>query len=229
MPVLDPRRTHPMRTPDGQEIRQVVHLNAVIDHPRMIIGDHSYLHRFDAVTDYAAALAPYLFAESPEQLVIGKFVQIAHGACVITQSANHDTRGFSTYPFQQMLGHADIADVADACRPGPVLDNTIGHDAWIGMDAMVMPGVTIGNGAIIAARSVVVRDVPPYTVVGGNPAKVVKQRFPDAVIARLQELAWWDWPVTTIADHAAAITGADLARLDAVAAALDGTAAGSAD
>ena len=99
MPLLDPAKRHPMVMPDGTVVRQVVHLKAVIDHPRIAVGEFSYYHHFEELPDYAAFLAPYLFPLSPEKLVIGKFVQIAHGVRFITSSANHDMRGLSTYPF----------------------------------------------------------------------------------------------------------------------------------
>lgn len=210
-----------MTLPDGTVIRQVVHLNRVIDHPRIEIGDFSYYHNFEELTDYAAFLAPYLFPVSPEKLVIGKFCQFAHGVRFITSSANHDMTGFSTYPFrnfmmtaqtseEEMLSLFDIPD-----RKG---DTIIGNDVWIGMDAVVMPGVTIGDGVIVAARSVVVGDVPPYTIVGGNPAKPLRRRFDEATIEDLLRIRWWDWPIKTIEDSIDAITGADIDALRRVSA-----------
>ena len=201
MPLLDPTRTYPMVMPDGTQIKTVVHLNQVIDHPRITIGDFTYFGHLEALDDYAAYLAPYIFPLSPEKLVIGKFCQIAHGVRIVTSSANHDMSGFSTFPFANFMmtpetGFDDIKAMFDI--PGRKGDTVIGNDVWIGMEAVIMPGVTIGDGAIISARSVVTRDVPPYTIMGGNPATPLKQRFDDTTIARLLDLAWWNWPVETI-------------------------------
>ena len=223
MPLLDPNKTYPMVMPDGTEIRTVVHLNRVIDHPRIEIGDFSYFGHLEALEDYAAFLAPYTFPLSPEKLVIGKFCQIAHGVRIVTSSADHDMSGFSTYPFANFMmtaetGFDEIKRLFNL--PGRKGDTLIGNDVWIGMEAVIMPGVTIHDGAIISARSVVTRDVPPYTIVGGNPAKPLKARYDDATIAALIDIGWWNWPVATIESNIQAITGADIDALAAIASGL---------
>jgi len=205
-----------MTLPDGTVVPEVVHLNQVIDHPRMTVGDFSYYHDFEVRPDYAAVLAPYLFPFSAERLVIGRFVQIAHGTRFITASANHALGGFSTYPFRSFMMTAETTEeeVAALLRTLDGRgDTVVGNDVWLGMDAMVMPGVSIGDGAIVAARAVVVKDVAPYTVVAGNPARPVKQRFPDAVIEALLTIRWWDWPVERIEANLDAILAQDLAAL----------------
>jgi len=216
MQLLDPTKKHPMVMPDGTVIRQVVHLNQVIDHPRIEIGEFSYYHNFEELEDYAGYLAPYLFPLSPEKLVIGKFVQMAHGVRIITSSANHNMNGFSTYPFNNFMMTSettrdDILAMFDT--PGKKGDTVIGNDVWIGMDATIMPGVTIGDGAIVSARSVVVKDVAPYTIVGGNPAKPLKKRFEDDVIAALLGVTWWDWPAEKIEANLDLIIGGDVDAL----------------
>lgn len=219
MTRLDPFKIHPMVMPDGTVVRQVVHLNRVIDHPRIEIGDFSYYSDFGEVADYAARLAPYLFPLSLERLIIGKFVQIAHGTCFVTSTANHDMRGFSTYPFPTftMTPETTSADIQAMFQiPGRKGDTVVGNDVWFGMNVTVMPGVTIGDGAIAAAGSVIVSDVPAYTIVGGNPAQILKQRFDDETIAALQRIRWWDWPVETIEANLDAVTGADIDALEAV-------------
>ena len=220
MPLLDPAKRHPMVMPDGTVVRQTVHLKAVVDHPRIEVGEFSYYHNFEELADYAAFLAPYLFPLSPEKLVIGKFVQIAHGVRFITSSANHNMRGFSTYPFNNFTmtpetTHDDILAMFQV--PGRKGDTVVGNDVWIGMNALIMPGVTIGDGAIIAAGSVVAKDVEPYAVVGGNPAQPIRKRFSDDVIAALLEIRWWDWPIERIERNVAALHGADLEALRAAA------------
>ncbi|EGB15091.1 flagellar repeat-containing transferase [Pseudodesulfovibrio mercurii] len=215
--MLDPTARHPMVLPDGTVVKTVVNLNQVVDHPRMEIGDFSYYSNFNPVEDYAAAIAPYLFPLSPERLVIGRFVQIAHGVVFITSSANHDMRGFSTYPFWNftMTPETGFDEVKALFNlPGRKGDTVIGNDVWLGMEAVVMPGVTIGDGAIIGARSVVGCDVPPYAVVAGNPARVIRMRFDQPTIDRLQAVRWWDWPLDRILARREAISGADLTALE---------------
>jgi virginiamycin A acetyltransferase len=216
MTLLDPTQKHPMVMPDGTVIKTVVHLNQVIDHPRIDIGDFSYFGHLDILDDYAAFLAPYLFPLSPEKLVIGKFCQIAHGVRFITSSANHNMNGFSTYPFNNftMTHETSMEDIKAMFNvPGRKADTVIGHDVWIGTEAMIMPGVTIGDGAIIGARAVVAKDVEPYTIVGGNPARPIKKRFDDQTIQVLQAIQWWHWPVQKIEENIDAITSSDIEKL----------------
>lgn len=215
--TLDPTTKYPMVMPDGTVIKTVVHLNQVIDHPRMEIGDFSYFGHLDVLEDYAAFLAPYLFPPSPEKLIIGKFCQIAHGVRFITSSANHDMSGFSTFPFNNFTMHekTTLDDIKALFNiPGRKGDTVVGNDVWIGMEATIMPGVTIGDGAIVAARAVVTRDVAPYTIVGGNPAVPIKKRFEAAVIDALVKIQWWNWPIEKITANVDAITGADIAALE---------------
>lgn len=210
MPLLYPRATHPIRMPDGTPIPNTVYLKNVIDHPRIEIGDYSYASDFTCPSDWATTLAPYLFALSREKLVIGKFVQIAHGVRFITSSANHPMGGFTTYPFRvfnpkTLMAYIDL----------PFKDTHVGHDVWIGYGALIMPGVTIGSGAIIASGAVVTRNVAPYTIVGGNPAAPIKTRFSDETIADLLNLSWWDWPLEKIEANLAALETADIDALNA--------------
>lgn len=123
--------------------------------------------------------------------------------------------GFSTYPFN-IFGHGwehgfDMATWTKENRG----DTVLGNDVWIGMEAVILPGVTIGDGAIVAAKSVVTHDVPPYAIVAGNAAKVVKMRFEKDVVRRLLAIAWWDWPQDKIGRNLDAIRGADIAALEA--------------
>ena len=142
LPILDASRKHPFFMPDGTPIATGVHLNKVIDHPRIEIGDYSYYHNLSVQEDYAAAIAPYLSPLNPDKLIIGKFVQIAHGARFIASTANHDMNGFSTYPFKLVMMTAETteADIRERLRS---MENSgdivIGNDVWIGIDAMVMP------------------------------------------------------------------------------------------
>lgn len=211
MPLLQADAAYPMRLPDGTVLKSGVYLNNVIDHPRMTIGDYSYASNFDCPQDWASVIAPYLFPISREKLTIGKFCQFAHGAKFITSSANHPMAGFSTYPFrvfkpETMMDYLDL----------PFKDTTVGNDVWLGYGVIVMPGVTISDGAIVAAGSVVTKDVAPYTIVGGSPAGVIRQRFPGEVIDGLLTIRWWDWEIDGIEANLAAIEGADIDALKAL-------------
>jgi virginiamycin A acetyltransferase len=207
MPLLDANLAFPVTHPDGRVSKTTMYLKNVIDHPRMEIGDYSYFTHYGRLEDTAEILAPYLWPESREKLVIGKFVQIARGAYFMTSSGNHPMGGITTYPFRifkpETFGYKDL----------PVKDTVVEHDVWIGHGAVVMPGVTIGAGAIVAAASVVTRDVPPYAVVGGNPAGIIRMRYPVEVIGEILALAWWDWPIDRIEANLAALESGDLAAL----------------
>ena len=184
----------------------------MLNHPRIVAGEYSYASSDTPPDDWARRLAPYLFPNSAENLIIGKFCQIADGVVFITGSANHRYDGFSTYPFAIFDGGFD--ENRQASLPSAGGDTVIGNDVWIGRDARILPGVQIGNGAIIGAGAVVGGVVEPYTVMVGNPATPVRQRFDSATIKKLQQIAWWNWPIERILASEAAICGADLAALD---------------
>lgn len=219
MPPLPPREfpspdtLHPVILPDGTHHKGTVFLRAAIDNPKIEVGEYTYASAHTPPTDWAFHLAPYLFPQSPERLTIGKFCQIADGVIFITSSANHRYDGFSSFPFAVFLD-------MDRNRPsmpdeGP--DTTIGHDVWIGQGATILPGANIGTGCIIGAKSVVTGTIAPYSIVAGNPARVVRRRFDEATIARLLEISWWDWPTDLIVTHEAAICGADISALESAA------------
>ena len=213
-PFLDASLRHPIVLPDGTPHAGTVHLSQVIDHPNITVGDYSYYSGFETPADYAAALAPYLYPGAPEHLSIGRFCQIAHGVRIVTSSANHAMDGFSTYPFA-VFNPELIGSYASAI--GNQSDTFIGNDVWLGFESVLMPGVRVGNGAIIAARTVVTRDVPDYAIVAGNPGSVVRMRFPDDIVQRLLAVAWWEWDIDRIGRNATAITGAEIEELEAAA------------
>lgn len=207
MTLLDAHAIHPITLPDGKVYSDTVYLKNVIDHPRIEIGDFSYFTHSGKPEETAEILAPYLGHACRERLVIGKFVQIARGSYFITSSANHPMTGFTTYPFRifnpETFGYKDL----------PVKNTIVDHDVWIGHGAAIMPGVRIGAGAIVAAASVVARDVPPYAVVGGNPATVIRMRYPAEVISDLLDIAWWDWPIEKIEANLTSLSNGDLTAL----------------
>jgi virginiamycin A acetyltransferase len=177
-----------------------------------VVGDYSYYDDPEGPEHFETRCVLYHFPFIGDKRVIGKFCASTRDVRSIMNGANHSMSGFSTYPFY-IFGQGWDSVIP---QPGDVPDKgdtVLGNDVWVGYDVLVMPGVTIGDGAIVAARSVVVSDVPAYSVVGGNPAKVIKQRFSDEVITELLAIRWWDWPVETITRSLTAIVGADVNAL----------------
>lgn len=157
-----------------------------------------------------------LYHYGPEKLVIGRFCALGTGVRFIMNGANHRMDGPSTFPFPTLGGswtdHFDM--LADLPGRG---DTVVGHDVWFGYRSTVMPGVRIGNGAIIAAGAVVTGDVPDYAIVGGNPATRIRTRYGDADIARLLAVAWWHWPAEHITEHIRTIMSGSVDELEAAA------------
>jgi virginiamycin A acetyltransferase len=208
-PALNPLTSHPM---PGQ--KSMAYLKPlVVDHPKISAGDYSYVHSFDEPPRFVDQVK-YAFDFIDDRLDIGKFCSIAHGATFILNGGNHFSDRLSTYPFP-IFGCWGEPDPGPWPNKGGI---TIGHDVWIGWDATILPGVTVGDGAIIAAKSVVASDVEPYTVMAGNPARMVKRRLPEDVTSRLQKLAWWDWPIEKIARASDALMKADITTLEQLAA-----------
>lgn len=181
-------------------------LKNVVKNPNIIVGDYTYYDDFETVENFEKNVK-YLFDFTGDQLIIGKFCMIASDVTFIMNGANHLSQSISTYPFA-IFGH-DWSE-AMAGKTYPNKGNTVvGNDVWIGYGATIMPGVTIGDGAIIATKAVVTKDVAPYTIVGGNPAQAIKKRFSDATIEALLQLRWWDWPIEKITQHVQLLTGND--------------------
>jgi virginiamycin A acetyltransferase len=190
---------------------QVCFIKNTVTNPNIVVGDYTYYDDPEDSENFERNVL-YHYPFIGDRLIIGKFCAIAKGAKFIMNGANHKMSGLSTYPFQ-IFGN-DWEKVMP--QPGDLPfkgDTIIGNDVWIGYEALLMPGVKIGNGAIIAARAVVVSDVAPYTIVGGNPAKPIKARFPREVVAELEAIAWWDWPIETISAHLDLIVAADIRAL----------------
>jgi len=206
MPLPDPLTRHPIPGWKGTAF-----LRAIVDDPLIEVGDYSYYDDSRGPEHFVARCVRYHFDFIGDRLIIGKFVAIAQGAQFVMNGANHPMGGFSTYPFG-MFGIEGAPDYKTT-KAGFRGDMRIGNDVWIGREAVIMPGVTIGDGAIIGTRAQVARDVPPYAVVVGNPGRVVKMRFPPDIVAALREIAWWDWDADRIARNIAAITSADIDAL----------------
>jgi virginiamycin A acetyltransferase len=190
-------------------------LKPLVTAPNIEIGEFTYYDDPDGPDLFAEKCVLHHYPFIGDRLVIGRFCAIAEGAKFIMNGANHAMSGFSTYPFN-IFGHGwekgfDPATWANELRG----DTIIGNDVWICMEATVLPGVKIGDGAIIGAKSVVSHDVPPFAIVAGNPGKVVKMRFDRNTVDQLLEVAWWNWPLDKITRNLDAIRGANISRLEA--------------
>lgn len=197
------------------------YLKAVVSNPRIEVGEFSYYDDSRGPEHFEARCVRYHFDFIGDRLIIGKFVAIAQGAQFIMNGANHPMRGFSTFPFGALGFVPGEAPGAEADPPRG--DTRIENDVWIGREAVILPGVTVGDGAIVGAHALVGSDVPPYAIVGGNPARIIRMRFPDAVVRRLRAIRWWDWPVEAIMTHIAAIRSHDIALLEAAAEQVQGS------
>lgn len=179
--------------------KQTVYLNTIIQDPQIVVGDYTIYNDF--VNDpllFEKNNVLYHYPIHKEKLVIGKFCSIACGTRFLFNCANHTLNSLSTYTFplfyeEWNLEKSNVVSAWD--NKGDII---IGDDVWIGYEAVIMSGVHVGNGAIIAARAVVTKDVPPYTIVGGTPAREIRKRFDTDVIKRLLMLKWWDWPIDKI-------------------------------
>lgn len=190
---------------------QICFLRNVVSNPQIQVGEYTYYDDPEGPDRFERNVL-YLFPFVGDRLVIGKFCAIARGAKFIMNGANHKLTGISTYPFFIFGRGWETA----APSPGDLPfkgDTVIGNDVWIGYEAVIMPGVQVADGAVIAARSVVTKDVPAYHIVGGNPAQTLRERFDSASVAELRRIRWWDWPPEKITRNLPAIVAGDVREL----------------
>ncbi|WP_349669612.1 CatB-related O-acetyltransferase [Lacrimispora sp.] len=194
--------------------KETVYLKNVVKDPAITVGDYTIYN--DYVNDpvnFEKNNVLYHYPVNTERLVIGRYCSIACGAKFIFTSANHTQRSLSSYPFGIFFDEWDlpverIADTWD--NKGDIV---IGNDVWIGYEAVIMQGVHIGDGAVIGTRAVVTKDVEPYTIVGGVPAKTIRPRFEQSVIDALLSLRWWDWREEKVKRNVEAITSGNVRKL----------------
>ena len=178
---------------------QTIYLNTIINNPNIIVGDYTIYNDFvNDPTQFEKNNVLYHYPINQDRLIIGKFCSIACGAKFLFNSANHTLKSLSNYTFPLFfeewgLNKKNVTSAWD--NKGDII---IDNDVWIGYEAVIMAGVHIGDGAVIAARAVETKDVPPYTIVGGTPARKIRMRFEEETIAKLQQIQWWNWPVEKI-------------------------------
>ena len=194
--------------------KETVYLKPVISNPNISVGEFTMYNDFvNDPMQFERNNVLYQYPINHDKLIIGKFCSIACGAKFIFNSANHTLSSVSTYPFPIFFEEwgLNIKDVAAAWdNKGDII---IGNDVWIGYEAVIMAGVTVGDGAIIGTRAVVTKDVPPYTIVGGVPAKPIRKRFDNDTLDELLKIRWWDWPEEKIARNIQAIQSGCLKQL----------------
>ena len=194
--------------------KETVYLKSVVTDPSISVGEYTMYNDFvNDPRDFQKNNVLYHYPINHDRLSIGKFCSIACGAKFIFNSANHTLSSLSTYPFPIFFEEWDLDIKAVASAWDNKGDIVIGNDVWIGYEAVINAGVTIGDGAIIATRAVVTRDVPPYTIVGGVPAKPIRKRFSDETISALLSLKWWDWPPEKLARNISSIQSGALDAL----------------
>lgn len=194
---------------------QTVYLKNVIGGAGIEVGDYTIYNDFvNDPRDFEKNNVLYHYPINRDRLVVGKFCSIACGARFLFNSANHTLASLSSYPFPLLfeewgLEKKNVADAWD--NKGDIV---VGNDVWIGYEAVILAGVRIGDGAVIGSRAIVTRDIPPYTIVGGVPARTIRKRFDDTVIARLLDLRWWDWPEEAVRRNIQAIASGCVERLE---------------
>ena len=193
---------------------QTIYLRDAIDGPNVEVGEYTIYNDFvHDPRDFERNNVLYHYPVNGDRLKIGKFCSIACGAKFLFNSANHALGSLSTYTFpifyeEWGLDRRSVADAWD--NKGDIV---VGNDVWIGYEAVILSGVTIGDGAVIGARAVVTKDVPPYTIMGGVPARPIRRRFDEATVETLLRLRWWDWPKEKIARNLVAIQCGEIAGL----------------
>lgn len=195
-------------------VPSVCFIKNAITRPNILVGDYTYYDDVDGAERFEEHVThhyPFL----GDRLVIGKFCAIAKGIEFVMNGANHRMCSVTTYPFNIMGGGWECA--TPALEELPLKgDTVVGNDVWIGQNVTVLPGVHIGDGAILAANSVVAKDIPPYHIAGGNPCRIIRKRFDDDLIAYLLELKWWDWPAEKIFRNLNILCSGDLSSICAI-------------
>ena len=199
----DPNAIHPIAGYDKE-----IYVKPTIRNPNIVVGDFTYI----ADSEFESHVTHH-YEWLGDKLVIGKFCQIAAGVEFVMNGANHQMNAISTYPFYTLEGWEMKPPSA---KNLPIKGDTIvGNDVWIGQNAVILPGVHIGDGAIIGANSVVGGEVAPYSIVAGNPARLLRKRFDDELIGLMLRFRWWDKSIEEINHLIPLLTNSDLQKVKA--------------
>ena len=199
----DPEVIHPIAGYDKE-----IYVKPTIQNPNIVVGEFTYI----ADSEFESHVT-HFYPWSRDRLIIGKFCQIASGVEFVMNDANHQMNAVSTFPFYTLEGwDMPVPEPSDMPFKG---DTVIGNDVWIGQNAVILPGIHIGDGAIIGANSVVGTDVEPYTIAAGNPAKVLRKRFDAELTELMLEFKWWDKSVEEINSLIPLLTCSDLQKVKA--------------
>lgn len=202
----DPGHLYP-----NERIKSLCYIKNAVTRPNIIVGDYTYYDDADGPERFQEHVTHH-YEFLGDKLIIGKFCAIAKGIEFIMNGANHRMHSVTTYPFN-IMGHG-WEKAAPALEDLPFKgDTVVGNDVWIGQNVTVMPGIQIGDGAIIAAHSVVTHNVPAYHIAGGNPVRLIRKRFQDDLIEYLLELKWWDWPAPRISENLETLCSGNLAKI----------------
>ena len=202
MNIPDKNKKFPLENYD-----RLCFLKNIVKNPNIMVGDYTYYDDFESVENFEKNVK-YLFDFIGDKLIIGKFCMIASDVTFIMNGGNHLSDAISTFPFA-IFGE-DWSNAMEGKEYPTKGDTIVGNDVWIGYGTTIMSGVTIGDGAIIATKSVVTKDVEPYAIVGGNPAKEIRKRFSEEKIKELLEIQWWDWPIEKITENVQNLTGTNI-------------------
>lgn len=195
----------------NENIKQICFIKNIIKNPNIQVGDYTYYDNADGSEDFESHVTHH-YDFIGDKLIIGKFCAIAKGIEFIMNGANHRLNSVTTYPFN-IMGNGWEKSVPNISELPVKGDTIIGNDVWIGQNVTIMPGIHIGDGAIIAANSVVSKNIPAYHIAGGNPAKIIKKRFTNELIQYLLEIKWWDWKADKIFKNLEILCSSDLEKI----------------
>lgn len=197
----------------NKNLKNICYINNIIKNPNVIIGDYTYYNCEKNVENFEKDCILCHYKEFGDKLIIGKFCSIGENVKFMMNAANHNLTSISTYPFTAICDCNSGVNVKHLSELPNKGDTIIGNDVWIGMNTLIMPGVHIGDGAVIGANSVVAKNVEPYTIVAGNPIKEIRKRFSQEEIKILLDVKWWNWDIEKILKNLDVILSSDIMKL----------------
>ena len=197
----------------NKNLKNICYINNIIKNPNIIIGDYTYYNTEKNAENFENDCVIYHYKEFGDKLIIGKFCSIGENVKFMMNAANHNLNAITTYPFTAIMEKEKGINTKHLSELPNKGDTVIGNDVWIGMNSLIMPGVHIGDGAVIGANSVVAKNVEPYTIVAGNPIREIRKRFSEEEIKLLLETKWWDWDIEKITKNIDVILKNDVTKL----------------